>query len=146
MIIINKKNSIYSICRLEVASRKKHKKYLKKRKHKDIERSSGDSDGQMMNDDDDVHIPNRLPIITSKSDQMSGMEADSESQGSGSKGSCEGCKDDVNKNASVENSEASGPVSENAPDVSLIVNLFIILCNLIVWIAKVVFVTKKKKD
>lgn len=74
----------------------------------------------MMNDDDETHIPNanRLPVITSKSDQTSGMEADSESQGSGSKGSGEG-KRDLENDAVLMNAGASGPISENAPDVSI---------------------------
>lgn len=59
----------------------------------------------------------RLPVITSKSDQMmSGMEADSEGQGSGSKG--RGKKDSASTNdIHAEAASASGPIKENAPGV-----------------------------
>ncbi|XP_069111093.1 glycylpeptide N-tetradecanoyltransferase 1-like [Argopecten irradians] len=93
---------------LEAASRKKNKKFLKKRKHKDIERSSGDSDSQIVNDDEDHGV--RVPILHNQSEQnQSGMEADSESQGSGSKGSENGQKKEVG---------ASGPLTEDAPETS----------------------------
>lgn len=57
----------------EAAARKKSKK--KKRKQKDIERSSGDSDSQVLTDEKE----HRLPRVEGKSDQsQSGIEADSE--------------------------------------------------------------------
>ena len=66
---------------LDAASRKKSKK--KRRKLRDIERSSGDSDNQASNDE----MARRCHILAAneavESDQsQSGMEADSESQGS----------------------------------------------------------------
>ena len=64
----------------DAASRKKSKK--KRKKLRDIERSSGDSDNQLSNDE----IVRRTHILNNdkgeSDNSQSGMEADSESQGS----------------------------------------------------------------
>lgn len=86
---------------------------MKKRRPRDIERSSGDSDSQIMNDDEEDHT-SRLPKLQNKTEQIpSGVEADSESQGSGSKGS----EDRKTKNKTELEAAASGPVREDAPEV-----------------------------
>ncbi|XP_061179853.1 glycylpeptide N-tetradecanoyltransferase 2-like [Saccostrea echinata] len=91
------------------ASRKKHKKFQKKRRHKDIERSSGDS----VTEDDEVNRPDPLPVIPNdKEQQQSGMEADYESQDTGTKQTVQDSKKKVSAGA-------EGPIPSNAPESSL---------------------------
>ncbi|XP_048754458.1 glycylpeptide N-tetradecanoyltransferase 2-like [Ostrea edulis] len=89
------------------SSRKKHKKFQKKRRHKDLERSSGDSVTE-----DDEGKPELLPVIPSEKDQLqSGMEADYESQDTASK-----TGEDNKKKASA---GAEGPIPSDAPETSI---------------------------
>ena len=85
-----------------------------------MEKSSGDSDSQAVNDDEDDR-ESRIPVMKNMVDQnQSGVEADSEGQGSGSKGSGDnkrvGEKD-------VPPEAAAGPLTTNAPEVRRIVYL-----------------------
>lgn len=87
------------------SSRKKHKKLLKKRRVKDMERSSGDSVTE-----DDEGKPDVVPVLPNNQEQhQSGMEADYESQDAG----------DRKKSPS---GGAEGPLSSNAPEVKKIRN------------------------
>lgn len=93
---------MYIISSAEAAARKKSKK--KKRKQKDIERSSGDSDSQVLTDEKE----HRLPRVEGKSDQsQSGIEADSE--GTESKNQVPLDQDDkaVSKDGQPEDSKVS---------------------------------------
>lgn len=84
------------------SSRKKHKKFLKKRRVKDMERSSGDSVTE-----DDEGKPDVVPVLPNNQEQhQSGMEADYESQDAG----------DRKKSPS---GGAEGPLSSNAPETSI---------------------------
>jgi hypothetical protein len=100
------KIDFYYFIRGDPSSRKKHKKFQKKRRHKDIERSSGDSVTE-----DDEGKPDHLPVIPSDKEQLqSGMEADYESQDTASK-----TGEDNKKKASA---GAEGPILTDAPEVS----------------------------
>lgn len=95
----------YHLISGDPSSRKKHKKFQKKRRHKDLERSSGDSVTE-----DDEGKPELLPVIPSEKDQLqSGMEADYESQDTASK-----TGEDNKKKASA---GAEGPIPSDAPEV-----------------------------
>lgn len=83
------------------SSRKKHKKFQKKRRVKDMERSSGDS----VTEDDECTKLDAVPVLPNNQEQhQSGMEADYESQDAG----------DRKKSPS---GGAEGPLSSNAPEV-----------------------------
>lgn len=82
------------------SSRKKHKKFQKKRRVKDIERSSGDSVTE-----DDEGKPDVVPVLPNNQEQhQSGMEADYESQDAGDR-------------KTSPSGGAEGPLSSNAPEV-----------------------------
>lgn len=92
------------------SSRKKHKKLLKKRRVKDMERSSGDSVTE-----DDEGKPDVVPVLPNNQEQhQSGMEADYESQDAG----------DRKKSPS---GGAEGPLSSNAPEVKKIRNCHVFI-------------------